>query len=68
MPQNPDPSDIAKSYNIPSRKIFSYEDLKAGIDWAMKLSGPVLLHLFTNASEDSLLRKRIVNELKKIID
>ncbi len=55
------------SHKIPFRKILTFNDLKDGIEWAMQLSGPVLLHVCTNAREDSLLRKQIVNDLKKII-
>ena len=68
MPQTSSPADIANSHNIPCRKILSFDDLKRGIAWAMHLSGPVLLHIRTNATEDSLLRKQIVNDLKRIID
>ena len=68
MPQTPNPSYIAASHKIPCRKIISFDDLKCGIAWAKQLTGPVLLHISTNATEDSLLRKEIVNDLKKIIN
>ncbi len=67
MPQIFNACDIAKSHNIPFRKVVSFDDLEKGIAWAMQLYGPVLLHICTNATEDSFLRKEIVNNLKRLL-
>ena len=68
MPQRTSASDIALAHNIPFRKISTFEDLSLGINWAISLSGPILLHLSTNSIKDSLLRKSIINDLKKYIN
>ncbi len=65
MPQSIDSIKLASIYNIPSKDIACYEELEKAIKWGMNLTGPILLRVATNPEKDNLLRKDIVDSLKK---
>ncbi len=68
MPQNVDILSIASSYDIPYREICNFDDLQISINWALKLSGPVLIHAKTNSEKDILLRRNITEGLKNFVN
>ncbi len=65
MPQFANAKTIASAYQIPTKEVKSINEIKLAFDWGMTFSGPVLIRVKTDSSEDLHLRRKVSNEVKQ---
>lgn len=64
MPQRVDHFQLVKAYGVPNRQVSCLEDLETALEWAFSKSGPVLLRVSANPSNDFKLRNKLLKEIQ----
>ena len=71
MPQKVDFFSIASAYGVPVRQVSCLDDLEFAFEWSLSQSGPALIRVCTNSSNDADLRLSLKvglrNYLKEVL-